>query len=117
MRFLSFILALFILVPSGAHSQNLYTLSGNVVDDNRKPVEVGEASLMRESDSALIKTVVITNGEFIMDTTRAGRYWLRITAVGFRHHLIKVTVDESKLIPIRLVAAPHGQKSFLSDNF
>lgn len=100
------LLLLFVITVSSitATAQNLYTLSGSVMDENNKSIQVGEARLKGESDSALIKTVVITNGTFVMDTTASGTYWLQITAPGFHYNLIKVVLDESKVVPIRLVS-------------
>lgn len=97
------LLFVLLLFPAFGYSQNLYTLSGHVIDENNKTVDAGEAALLRRGDSALVKTAVISQGEFIMDTTKSGNYLLRILANGFEHQLINVRVDESKLVPIRLV--------------
>lgn len=67
------------------HAQNRPArISGQVIDDNRKPVAGATISLLRLADTALYKTAVSgQDGRFDFDNLAADKYLLMISAVGY----------------------------------
>src|SRR5215471_934118 len=56
-----------------------------IVKANENPIEAATVLLLKEKDSAVIKTAVTDKtGKFEMDNVSAGRYLISITAVGYQ---------------------------------
>jgi hypothetical protein len=65
-------------------SQNRVRLSGLLADPARTPVEAGTVSLLRGSDSALVKIgTSASNGLFELENLVPGKYLLQIQALGY----------------------------------
>ncbi|MGH2649357.1 MAG: carboxypeptidase-like regulatory domain-containing protein [Ginsengibacter sp.] len=60
-------------------------ISGNIKDESGKPVQASTAFLYKASDSALVKMSVANNeGVYEFISIKAGRYFLKISNVGFQ---------------------------------
>jgi hypothetical protein len=58
-------------------------ISGAVTDGSQKPAEAATVSLLRATDSAVVKfTATAKNGQFLFEQIAFGRYLVSITAVG-----------------------------------
>lgn len=78
------ILAL-ILTGSQLFAQN-GRLTGLVTDDKEKPVPFANLSVLRESDSSLVASGLTSDaGTFSIASPAAGRYFIRITAIGYKN--------------------------------
>jgi hypothetical protein len=63
------------------------TISGIVNDPSGKPQEFATVLLMRAKDTALVKGAVTDiNGRFELDKIATGRYFTRISMVGFKNY-------------------------------
>ncbi|HJP62841.1 MAG TPA: TonB-dependent receptor [Mucilaginibacter sp.] len=70
-----------LLVAAGAFGQ----VSGRVADTTGRPVPFATAALMRSADSAIVNSAAVNDtGIFRLDGTQPGKYFLRITAVGYQ---------------------------------
>ena len=57
--------------------------SGVILDETQKPIESASVSLLKATDSAVLKTVVSDKeGHFILSDLQKGRYLVSVTAVG-----------------------------------
>ena len=78
------LLPLSILFHSSLFSQ---TISGIVNDPSGKPQEFATVLLMRAQDSALVKGAISDiDGRFELEKIAAGRYFTRISLVGFKNY-------------------------------
>lgn len=60
-------------------------ITGTLVDDqSRKPIEYGNVALYRFRDSSLITGTISNNqGKFVLDNVGIGRYFIKISFIGF----------------------------------
>lgn len=60
-------------------------ITGTLVDDqSRKPIEYGNIALYRFRDSSLITGTISNNqGKFVLDNVGVGRYFIKISFIGF----------------------------------
>lgn len=86
-------------------------ISGQVMDDTRKPIAGATISLLRMADSALFKTAVSTkDGRFDFDNLAGDKYLLMVSAVGYettRSELIELlagTDSQDNLVTLRSAA-------------
>jgi len=80
---------LYLLIASCAFGQ----VSGRVVDTTSKPVPFATATLMRPADSAIVNSAAVTDtGTFRIGGVLPGKYFVRITAVGYQPYRSKVFV-------------------------
>ncbi|HVG13609.1 MAG TPA: carboxypeptidase-like regulatory domain-containing protein, partial [Chitinophagaceae bacterium] len=78
------ILALTVLFAGGANAQTKSgKISGLITDSNKKGIESATISLLKASDSSVIKlSVANKGGTFEFDQAPAGKYLISVTAVG-----------------------------------
>ncbi|MBL7817685.1 MAG: TonB-dependent receptor [Saprospiraceae bacterium] len=79
----------FLLPLSMALSVSLFsqTISGTVNDPAGKPQEFATVMLMRAKDTALVKGAISDeNGRFELEKIAAGRYFTRVSMVGFKNY-------------------------------
>ena len=63
------------------------TISGIVNDPNGKPQEFATVLLMRAKDTALVKGAVTdANGRFEIEKIASGRYFTRVSMIGFKNY-------------------------------
>jgi len=72
---------LYLLIAAGAFGQ----VSGRVADTTGKSVPFATATLMRSVDSVIINSVAVSDtGIFHIEGVQPGKYFVRITAVGYQ---------------------------------
>lgn len=75
------ICVLYVLSAAGAFAQ----VSGRVFDATDKPVPFGTAALIRSADSTIVNSASVSDtGTFRLDVVQPGKYFMRITAVGYQ---------------------------------
>ncbi len=80
---LCIILSFFIL-PALATAQSA-TVTGRISDPDAKPVALANVFLLNSSDTSLIATALSAeDGSFSLETAKAGRFFVRITAINFK---------------------------------
>ncbi|WP_192820803.1 outer membrane beta-barrel family protein [Rufibacter sp. LB8] len=86
MKKLSYLLFTLLLTFSltGAHAQNTGQLTGLVVDGKGEVLSYGTAALLNARDKAFLSgTAIDLEGTFKLKTPAAGKYFFRISAIGF----------------------------------
>jgi len=89
-------------LPALAHGQDLYTLSGQVIDTEKEPLAAGEVFLLKEQDSSVLKSASILRGAFVFEPLVKGEYLLKVTSAGFKDKLQLLTLDETKSVVVSM---------------
>jgi len=116
MKKLMAFLAIWLSIASTfAHAQSSGTIQGTVNEAVDKPFDYATVSLFRLPDSVLVKTnFTEKDGKFSFINIAAGRYQVRVTAIGFesfRSGELTLNAAENLNIPlIMLVAGSQGLK-------
>lgn len=101
MKILSISLILF-LIATVAVAQTA-TLSGSVVGARQQPVPFATVTLLRTTDSTLIKAAVAdADGVYTLPGVRSGSYWLAVSGVGFanwRSEVLTVADGQTLTLP------------------
>ena len=92
----------FLLFSFIADCQDICTLSGRVLDIDKKPVASGEIFILREYDSSILSKASILKGTFVFEPIMKGEYLLKITSEGFKDKLQLLALDETKSIVISM---------------
>ncbi|HEX2630312.1 MAG TPA: outer membrane beta-barrel protein [Chitinophagaceae bacterium] len=80
----SAILFTLLLCCCATFAQNSGKIKGTVRDNSGKPLQSASVSLLRSTDSALVKAVATSkDGLYEFDNIRAGEYVVAVTSVGF----------------------------------
>jgi len=106
----SFIICLLNLFIAGSA---VAQVSGRVADTTGKPIPLAAAVLMRSTDSAIISSATVNDtGIFRMDGVQPGKYFMRITAVGYQTYKSAVfEVSQGQQTDLgRLVIAQTGRQ-------
>jgi iron complex outermembrane receptor protein len=73
-------------------------ISGNVLDENQKPIESATVALLKEKDSSVVKnTVSDKQGKFVIDNVIHGKYIVSVSSVGhekFYSNPINVNLEQ-----------------------
>jgi hypothetical protein len=99
----SFFFFLSLLLTATAFAQSTGTLTGIVTDAQGKGIAAATVSLLKSTDSALVKTAVSDkNGAYEFVNIKEGSYLISITSVGYLKKLsapLAVTADKSVTVP------------------
>lgn len=83
----TFVTLFFLFVYSlGVHAQNhsAIKVSGSLTDDQNKPVDYASVSLVRVSDSTVVKgTLSNETGLYVFENINPGNYLVKVTSVGY----------------------------------
>lgn len=60
-----------------------FQVTGNVVDNQKKPIELGNVLILSSSDSSLIYGDLFSNGAFLIKVENIPSFLLKITALGY----------------------------------
>jgi len=79
-----FLTCLLFIITSSGISQAEFSVSGKVLNENHKGLDLALISILDATDSSLVKTVFSdSDGSFLIQLTKAGNYILRIKSTGF----------------------------------
>jgi iron complex outermembrane receptor protein len=108
MRFLTLtILSLCSSLWNLAYAQVDSKLSGCIVDHTKKPVESGTVSLLRTTDSSLVKIATVSKtGLFELENIKAGKFLLAVQVLGFERSLVSVTVSGGSIMTDTISLTP-----------
>ena len=94
MRSLFFILSL--LLTSNIIAQTSFNMTGAVLDENKKGVDLALISIYSASDSSLVKTEFTdADGSFLISSIEAGTYIFKIKYTGFLDYSEEINISES----------------------
>ncbi|SFF10308.1 Outer membrane receptor proteins, mostly Fe transport [Chitinophaga sp. CF118] len=95
----SILLCILCLIFSGVNGQ---IISGNVVNEHNEPMIASGVSLLRATDSFLVKILPAdTRGNFLFDNIKEGTYYVTVVASGFRKYKTDIfTVKDSITLPV-----------------
>ncbi len=85
-RTFTFLLILFLFQVARSQS-GYFSVTGNVVDKENKPVVVGNVIALSFKDSTILKGEAFTEGKFKLDGLSDVKFILKITSVGFKEDL------------------------------
>ncbi|WP_165760496.1 outer membrane beta-barrel family protein [Niastella populi] len=94
------VILLFCVLP--VFAQNKYKLAGTVVDSLNKPVETGDAFLLKTADSVQVQATLVQHGTFQFDNIESGTYLLKLSSSGFLVNFSTVTVNSTMKVNIVL---------------
>ena len=85
-------------------SQGTYQISGSVVSEDEKGLDLSAVSLLKQSDSTLVKSEFTDeDGSFLITNVAEGNYILMVKQFGYLKYLDVIEVDSSKeLLAIKL---------------
>ena len=90
-----YIIALFFFTCTGVAQAQTSRITGTVKDAAAKPVEFATVSLLRASDSVIVKgTLSDEKGAYFFDNVAKGNYLVKITSVGYANGLSAVFASD-----------------------
>jgi hypothetical protein len=67
--------------------QNSSSIKGSLIDNDNQPIVYANVALYASADSSLTKVgYTLADGSFVLPDLTAGRYWLKISFVGFKSY-------------------------------
>lgn len=85
-------------------SQNIFTLSGNVENEQDEKVSLGQVYLLNEQEQ-LIDFSVVENGDFSLDA-ESGKYLLKVEVLNYEMFEKIIDLDEDQRLDIKLKSLP-----------
>ncbi|WP_037321786.1 outer membrane beta-barrel family protein [Salegentibacter sp. Hel_I_6] len=85
-------------------SQNIFTLSGNVENEQDEKVSLGQVYLLNEQEQ-LIDFSVVENGDFSLDA-ESGKYLLKVEVLNYEIFEKIIDLDEDQRLDIKLKSLP-----------
>ncbi|HTL83337.1 MAG TPA: TonB-dependent receptor [Bacteroidia bacterium] len=87
-RYLALFLLLFSVVPLLSNTFTAQTISGKIMDQDKKPVPFAVVTLLKASDSSLVKGATTDeNGLFQLDNVVEGTYLLKASFTGYQEYI------------------------------
>ena len=86
------------------------SLSGWVRDSlERTPLESARVVLRSQADSSQEQgRLTDAQGRFEFQRLRAGRYWLRVSSIGYRPYVLSITLPEGPITPLTIDLEPEN---------
>ena len=88
--------SIFIILFCLTFTLGLYAqkISGRVITDQQKPVEFATVTLLKETDSSMVKSVLSDDlGKYSFDNIARGKYLIAVSMVGSKKTFTQVNVD------------------------
>jgi len=100
---LFFFFALFLAFAGRVVAQGSVAISGTIYDATAKALADASVALHRATDSSVVKTVRSDgDGRFLFTTTPQGRYFVKVTMVGFAPYTSSVLDAVGRTAPIQV---------------
>ncbi len=98
-------LLVFSYALNGIYAQNnpnfAYTITAQVVDDQSKPIELGNVLLLNPQDSSLLKGAIFMDGKIQVDKISTTSFLLNITALGYEDFFQQIN-NSKQITPLDL---------------
>ncbi len=88
-----FTLFLLFFCVGGISAQNLYKITGKVIDKDKNAVEFASVVLSDNATKKLTGTATDINGVFALNA-KAGLYTLEVSLIGYEKYTLNITVDK-----------------------
>ncbi|WP_081713022.1 carboxypeptidase regulatory-like domain-containing protein [Bacteroides neonati] len=97
MRFKFLWIILMLLLPIKASSQ--FVISGSVKNKNNEVVSYANVTLLRQADSLSVNYATTNNeGKFKIEQKEAGKYFLRVSCLGYSAKTIPIIFTDNKIV-------------------
>ncbi|WP_309937993.1 outer membrane beta-barrel family protein [Aureibacter tunicatorum] len=86
------------MLPIRAQHIIHHNISGRIIDENKEPVSFANAALLFSSDSTLVNGTASDEHGFIeIKNIEAGKYLLKISAIGYEQHIQPISISLDKI--------------------
>ena len=92
------ILIMLLFGITNVDGQDTVKLSGEVLNHKHELAESGNAVLMMQKDSSVIRSTFILNGRFSFDLLKKGDYLLKISSIGFYDEFKPLILNEDTTV-------------------
>lgn len=97
------ILFLVWFTSSFIYAQNNFTVTGFVVNEQNKPVPIGDVLLFSEDTTMLVKYTSLLDGNFSLEDIPEGTYTLRVSCLGFKVMERRLKLVENQTLKIKIL--------------
>lgn len=105
LKTLNFTLLISIFSVFALRAQESFSISGTVIDEHSKTVQVGDVILLRAVTKELVKYTPLVGGDFLFEEVSSGNFLLEVSALGFEKFQKEVFLDKNQKLTIRLQEA------------
>ncbi|HEX8378693.1 MAG TPA: outer membrane beta-barrel protein [Pedobacter sp.] len=95
-------------LTSAVRAQTQGSVAGKVLDESQKPLDFATVSLLKASDSALVKSSITdSTGAYLFEKVEAGNYLVKVTFSGYKKSTSKaltVTSNNQTLVPVIILS-------------
>ncbi|NKI30489.1 outer membrane beta-barrel family protein [Croceivirga thetidis] len=99
---MKYLALVFFLVSFFTSAQQVFQLTGNVLDTNGNAVPVGDVLLLDLETKNVLKYTTLLEGYFIFEDIASGEYFLEISALGFQKHRKQIVIPAITNVQIQL---------------
>jgi len=113
-----YIIALFFLTCTGVAQAQTSKITGTINDATAKPVEFATVSLLRATDSTIVKGALSDEkGTYFFDNVAKGSYFIKTTSVGYVNGLGKTfTADGTAQVAVPAITMAEAAKALNAVN-
>jgi len=98
-----FLMLFFILSSITIFSQKLVILRGKLIDENNKPITIGNVLLLQ--NDSIVKYTYVVDGRFFFEGIPQNKYTLKISSVGYETYQEKIELYQNIQTTITLKEA------------
>ncbi|MFL9837398.1 outer membrane beta-barrel family protein [Flavobacterium sp. ST-75] len=121
-----FLILLFIFITTNLFAQQGYIIKGTVQDSNKVKIPEGEILLISKTNNTVIKSELITEGNFILKSIAKGDYTLQVVSLGYDDLFREITLNKDETLDLVLnrssqynldeVVVTGSKKTFITKN-
>ena len=90
------------------HAQNSLTISGRIVDKEKKAIEFASISLSNNATKKIVGTTASADGTFLLKAAK-GEYTLEVSMIGYDKYTLALNLQEDSPLGDILLAESHGR--------
>ena len=90
------------------HAQNSLTISGRIIDKEKKAIEFASISLSNNATKKIVGTTASADGTFLLKAAK-GEYTLEVSMIGYDKYTLALNLQEDSPLGDILLAESHGR--------
>ena len=90
------------------HAQNSLTISGRIIDKEKKAIEFASISLSNNATKKIVGTTASADGTFLLKAAK-GKYILEVSMIGYDKYTLALNLQEDSPLGDILLAESHGR--------